>query len=60
MELDHISASAPGRSHGGDPRFMRPALRPIASTALQCIALIAVAILLILVLLPAALVAAGT
>jgi hypothetical protein len=41
-------------------RDIGPALRPIASTALRSIALIAFATLLVLVLLPAALVAAET
>jgi hypothetical protein len=41
-------------------RDIGPALRPIASTALRSIALIAFATLLILGLLSAALVAAGT
>ena len=40
--------------------YMGPDLRPMASAALRSIALIAFAMLLILILLPAALVAAGT
>jgi hypothetical protein len=38
---------------------MRPNVRPIASAALRAIGLVAFAMLVILVLLPAALVAAG-
>jgi len=57
-----IEAPVPTQELNGDGRLshMGPDLKQIASEALRSFVLIAMAMLLILVLLPAALVAAGT
>ncbi len=52
--------ATPDPVRGGRLREMVPTLGPIASGALRSLVLVAIAMLLILVLLPAALVAAAT